>query len=308
MGRILAIAIALGLALVALPPLWFAVAPPEPPPPLPEPDRRIPVGDGASVGAVVRGSGRPVVLVHGLPGTGHDWKPLTELLARRGHRVIAYDRLGYGHSDARPGEAFTADGNARDLLAVLEAEGLRDATVVGWSYGGAVAIRAARTDDSRIGRLVLIGSAGYWPEAPEPPALHAVLFSAPVMAWLNAVPPVGRRMQAGFSAEAFHPNEVPSWWPPQLAANFAAPHTQETWLEEGARMTWDEALDPAPVARPILVVHGDQDALVPLEVAEMLHERARASQLWVVEGGGHMLPITHADPVAKRVAGFALVR
>ena len=79
-------------------------------------------------------------------------------------------------------------------------------------------------------------------------------------------------------------------------------------MEEGARMTWDASLDPAPIDRPILVIHGDEDALVPLEVAERLHERARASQLWVVEGGGHMLPITRPDEIAKRVASFALVR
>jgi pimeloyl-ACP methyl ester carboxylesterase len=260
------------------------------------------------VSAVVRGGGRPVVLVHGLPGCARDWKPLTAVLSRRGHRVVAYDRVGYGHSDPRPDEDFTIDANARELLAVLEAEGMSDATVVGWSYGGPVAIRAARLDDARIGRLVLIGSAGYWPEAPGPPLLEPLIFSAPVMAWMDAVPPAAAAARELFSRQAFGDEPMPDWWLPQVAANFAMPHTPVSNREESARMSWGESLDPAPLEVPILVIHGDDDRLVPLEVARFLDERAARSQLHVVEGGSHMLPITRADDVAKRLAAFTLVR
>jgi len=298
----------LPLALVALPPLWFMAFPAEAPPELARGDRRIAVGDGVEVSAVVRGGGRPVVLVHGLPGSGHDWRELTALLSRRGHRVIAYDRVGYGHSDPRADGEFTIDANARDLLALLEAQGLADVTVAGWSYGGAVAIRAARLDDSRIGRLVLIGSAGCWPDAPAPSALEALLFSAPVMAWVGAVPPAGDVLRAAFSAQAFGDEAMPDWWLLQLEANFALSHTAVTNRQEGARMTWDESLDPGPIEVPILVIHGDDDRLVPLEVARQLEARARQSQLVVVEGGSHMLPITRADEIAKRVASFTIIR
>jgi len=308
MRRVLVgIGLLLVVAVVA-PPLWFAVFPAEPPPPLPPGDRRIPVGEGASVSAVDRGEGPAVVLVHGLPGSAHDWAPTTELLARRGHRVIAYDRVGYGHSDARRDGDYTPDGNARDLLALLEHEDLRDATVVGWSYGGATAIRAAAIDDSRIGRLVLVGSAGYWPDAPDPPAVFAVLFSRPVLAWMRAVPPVGRALQDALSQQAFGDEPIPDWWRPRLAANFAMPHTPTTHREEGARMGWGESLDTASLDVPILVVHGDDDRLVPLEVGRILDERADRSQLFVVEGGSHMLPVTRPDELAKRIAPFVLVQ
>lgn len=295
-------------ALVALPPLWFMAFPGPAPPELARGDRRIPVGDGLEVSAVVRGGGRPVVLVHGLPGCARDWRELTALLSRRGHHVIAYDRIGYGYSDGRRDGDFTIDANARELLALLENQGLTDTTVVGWSYGGGVAIRAARLDPSRIGRLVLIGSVGYWPDAPRPSALEALLFSAPTMAWIHAVPPVGDAVREAFSAQAFGDEPMPDWWLPQLAANFARPDTATTNREETAHMTWGETINPAPIARPILVIQGDADRLVPMEVAKLLDQRARKSQLYVVQGGSHMLPVTRADEIAKLVAAFVQVQ
>ncbi len=91
---------------------------------------------------------------------------------------------------------------------------------------------------------------------------------------------------------------------PQLAANFARPHTLSTWREEGARFRWDEH-DPTSVERPILVIHGDDDRLVPPDVGEALHRLAPHSELWMVPGGSHMLPMTHVGPVADRITAFA---
>jgi 2-hydroxymuconate-semialdehyde hydrolase len=292
------------VALVALPPLFYALFS-EALPELPPPGRRIPVADGVSVNTVERGSGPPVVLAHGLPGTAYDWAPLTEALAERGLRVLAYDRVGFGHSDPRPDDDFTIEANARELLGLLESEDLRDATIAGWSYGGGTAIRAALRDPSRIGRLVLVGSSG--PDEPEPPAIFALLFSAPVMAWLRSVPPVSRGLQRAMSIQAFSEQPQPDWWLPQLRANLAAPHTSRTMREEGARFTTD-GLDPAPIERPILVIHGDDDRLVPLAVAEGLHRSAQNSELLVIEGGSHMLPITHSDLLADRIAAFIAAR
>ena len=307
MRRFLLIVVVAFGALVVLPPLWFSVFPEEVPA-LAAGDRMIPVGGGVSVSAVVRGSGRPVVLVHGLPGSAHDWAPTTELLARRGHRVIAYDRVGYGNSDARKNGEFTPDGSARDLLGLLESQDLTDVTVVGWSYGGATAIRAARLDPSRIGRLVLVGSAGHWPDAPSDPVIFRVLFSAPVLGWIAKVLPVGRAVQAGFSGQAFGDEPMPDWWLPQLASNFASPHMMETYRAEGAAMGWGDDLDTSSIDLPILVVHGDADLLVPLEVGRRIDAAAPRSQLFVVEGGSHMLPVTRPEEIAKRVASFAFIQ
>lgn len=298
---------ALMLALIVLPPLYYGIFPAERFE-LPRADGRLAVSGNASVAAIAAGRGPVVVLVHGLPGQANDWLPMVAPLAARGHRVIAYSRLGYGRSDARRNGDFSVDANAADLLALLASEGLREVTVVGWSYGGGTAIRAAIRDPSRIARLVLVGSAGPWPDAPEDPWVYRVAFSAPVLRWTRAVPPVGRAMQGELSRQAFANEAIPEWWGAQLAANFEAPHSLETWRREGERFTWSEALDPSPIERPILVIHGGDDRLVPQSVSETLAERAQRGRLVVIEGGSHMLPITRPVRMAELVADFAAGR
>jgi pimeloyl-ACP methyl ester carboxylesterase len=179
--------VALGLtlllaALVIVPPLWYAVFPVEAPE-LPPAGRRIPLGDGLAVNAVDLGSGPAVVLVHGLPGSAYDWAPLSEALAARGRRVIAYDRIGYGHSDGRADGDFTLDANARDLVGLLESEDLRGATVVGWSYGGPVTLLAAGLAPERVARVVLVGSGGPSDDDDEPPSVP--FFVKPLMIWVG---------------------------------------------------------------------------------------------------------------------------
>lgn len=289
------------VALVALPPLVYAVFPPEAPE-LPPAGRRIPVGTDAAVNAIVKGAGPPVVLVHGTPGSAYDWEPLTDALAARGRRVVAYGRVGYGRSDGRTDADYTFEANARELLALLAVEDLRDATLVGWSYGGPVVVNAATRDSSRIGALVLVGTGGpEGDEAREPPPDFVM---TAVLTWVGAVPPAGLALQRVSSAQAFSEGPMPAWWLPRLAANFAMPHTRSTWQEEGRRYQPD-GMDPAAVALPVLVVHGDDDRLVSLNAARWVHERAPRSELVVVEGGSHMLPITHTEMLADRIAAMA---
>jgi pimeloyl-ACP methyl ester carboxylesterase len=306
MRRLIAVVLVLLVALIGAPPLYYFFFPVQPPQ-LPGPDQRFAVRDGLMVNTVVKGSGPPVVLVHGLPGSAYDWAPLTDALAARGFQVFAYDRLGYGRSDARPDEDFTIAANARDLLGLLNNQDLHDATVVGWSYGGPVSIEAAGRDPSRIGRLVLIGSAGPPEAAPEPPpALEGLIFSEPVLAWVRAVPPVGRAVMAAMSDDAFSDQPEPDWWLPQLAANMARPDTPRSFQREAARLNaGDASIDPVTVAQPILLLHGDDDRLAPLALGQWIESHARHADLEVVQGGSHMLPITHTELVADRIADFA---
>jgi pimeloyl-ACP methyl ester carboxylesterase len=306
MRRLLAVVLVLLVAMIGLPPLYYFFFPAQPPQ-LPGPDQRFAVRDGLMVNTVVKGSGPPIVLVHGLPGSGYDWAPLTDALAARGFQVFAYDRLGYGRSDARLDDDFTIAANARDLLGLLENQDLHDATIVGWSYGGPVSIEAAGRDPSRIARLVLIGSAGPPEAQPEPPpALNRVIFSEPVLAWVRAVPPVGRAVMAAMSKNAFSDAPEPAWWLPQLAANMAAPNTPRSFHGEVARFSeGDASIDPVTVGQPILLLHGDDDRLAPLALGQWIESHARNADLEVIPGGSHMLPITHTDLVADRIAAFA---
>ena len=81
------------------------------------------------------GSGRPVVLLHGWPLNADSWDDQALALAEAGHRVIAYDRRGFGRS-GQPWTGYDYDTLADDLAQVLEATGARDATLAGFSMGG----------------------------------------------------------------------------------------------------------------------------------------------------------------------------
>jgi pimeloyl-ACP methyl ester carboxylesterase len=193
--------------------------------------------------------------------------------------------------------------NAEELLALLAALDLRDTTVVGWSYGGATSIVAARRDPSRVAGLVLVGSVGPGIEARgAPPDFVVSLLTGPVLAWIHAVPPAARWMREATVGAAFHPAPVPEAYLRLVEANFARPHTLESFRSEGRDLGREADLDPGPIDRAILVLHGEDDQLVPFSVAQEIHARAKRSELRAVPKAGHMLPITHVDLVAGAIA------
>jgi pimeloyl-ACP methyl ester carboxylesterase len=304
LNRILVVLAALALGALALPPLWYAVFRP-PPPELPPEGRRVEVAPGLAVNVLEAGTGPPVLLVHGHPGSAYDWQPTFDALARLGHRVIAYDRVGYGRSDGRPPGRVRVATNADELLGLLDALDLRDATLVGWSYGGATSIVAARRDPSRVGRLVLVGSVGPGIEMRGgPPELVLDFLTGPVLSWVERVPPVARRLRLATTGAAFHPAPVPDWYLNLLAANFARPHTLQAFRSEGRDLGGEADLDPSAIALPILVIQGADDRLVPFAVAEAIHARAEDSELRTIPDAGHMLPVTHAPLLASAIDAF----
>lgn len=293
------------VAALALPPLWYTVFP-QPGPALPPAGHRVEVAPGVGINVIEEGKGRPIVLVHGHPACAYDWTALMHELAAHGYRALAYDRVGYGRSDARKNGQYTVDANADELLALMAAEDVRDAIVVGWSYGGGTAIVAARKNPSRIARLVLVASVGPGIEnRPAPPPLVMELIAGPGFSWLAHVPPLARRVRAAMTATAFDPDPIAPGYLTQLDANFSSPHTLDTFRSEGRDLGGQANLDPSSIDLPMLIVHGDRDRLVPFSVGEELHRRARHTQFWVVTNGSHMLPFTHAKALADRIAAFA---
>ena len=302
MKRVFGFFVLLILVCLLAPPLFYAIFPEEFPD-LPDPGRRVRVSEALAINVVEEGSGPAVVLVHGLPGSAYDWQALLPELAARGLRVLAYDRVGYAHSDARIDGDFSVAANARDLVGLLAAEDLRDVTLVGWSYGAPVALQAAGMAPGRIARLVLVGAGGTSEEFSGPPEFVEVLFAGPVISWLKSVPPLGRGLQREMSSQAFSGQEPPDWWLPLVEANFSKPATLQTFLGEGAGVG-AEPMRPDRVAQPILLIHGEEDRLAPILISEWIHKQVPEAGFWRVEGGSHMLPVTHAAPLADRIEEF----
>ena len=140
-------------------------------------------------------------------------------------------------------------------------------------------------------------------KGPEIPLVAKILFSVPVRAWIRSVPPIRSVLRRAGTDFAFGGRHYPEWWLEQIDANFANPTTEKTYFAEAQQIELS-GLDPAGIDRPIMIVHGTADRVTPLEIAHGLHRQAKDADLVLVDGGSHMLPVTHAEFLAEHVASF----
>ena len=310
MKKILTSAVVLLALAIAAPPLWYSLFPGEPPPPLPAAGQSVLLEDGRAVNVIEKGEGPPILLVHGLPGTAYDWRALVDELASRGFRVIAYDRVGYGHSDPRPeDEPHSMSQNVAEMEALVRALELEDPTIVGWSYGGAMAFTSAMGDTPPMKRLVLVGTGGPSSDdetPPEgPPGFIRFLYSDPVLAWRARVPPITSGLIQAATEQAFSGGTYPDWWLPGVAANFSRWETVRAYKGEMFHPIEAEGFDPQKLTTPTLLIHGDDDRLAPVSISQYLVSVFPNAEALFIEGGSHMLPVTHAELLADVIATFA---
>lgn len=198
---------------------------------------------GARLHYVRSGQGPVVALVHGANGTWHDFPP--ELLRdlARDHTVLALDRPGHGWSEAPDGPLGLAE-NAAALIALLAAKGARQATVVGHSYGAAVALRAAIEAPELVGHVVAVTPCTAIDPRNERYATAPIVGdpAGRLLFQFIALPlfPFGLPLRA----QAWHPERPPRGWsasrafayiPSQMhasARNFRTLHADMAWLAE----------------------------------------------------------------------------
>jgi pimeloyl-ACP methyl ester carboxylesterase len=309
MRRLAVIVLILVVAALVLPPLLAEPLGLEPDPrDRPTLGSGVNLADGRVLNVLEWGEGEPVILVHGLPGNATEMAALGEAIAAAGpYRAIAYDRVGYGHSSREPAaEApYTFDSNAAELAGLMDALGIEQAVLVGWSYGGGVVMRFAEAAPERVSHLVLVASVG--PEADpgrSSPLAERVLMSPLgewAMDWVAAVPPLADRMARVSLTNAFAREEaIPDGWVETTRAALAMEGTVTTWRLETERMD-RSVLRPGTIHVPTLVIQGADDYLVPYTTGEALHAALPDSRFVPVLSGSHMIPVTHAGEIASEI-------
>lgn len=216
------------------------------------------LGETAQLGFLAAGrpGGQRVVFLHGSPGLGEEWdRFLVDVPA--GRYYLAPDRPGFGASDAAPAPELAAQAEA--VLPLLGPEGAPPAVLVGYSFGGPVALRLAADHPDRVAGLVLIGSA-----------------ADPVM---EEIDPLQEIAALDFFAQLL---------PAELASSNAE------LIALGPEL---EALAPAlpRLDLPVVIVQGDSDNLVPADNAAYLRGLMPQARTVMIEGADHFLPWTHPD-------------
>ena len=230
---------------------------------------------------------QPLVMLHGLGGSLHDWEDWTRAL-RGTHRVIRIDLPGNGLSDpAREGN-YRSEADAQRVLALLDQLGVERMRLVGHGHGGEVAAQIALQAPRRVARLLLVASAPQeWESMPVPLRL---LHSAPLPQWL--VSSMLPRLLVSSTLEwLYAPNAKVS--PARVDRR------QELLQREGNRWAllqqWrqqpGEQESEAMFSRlkvPVLLLWGNEDGLTPLAQAQSLRSRIPGSRLLLLAGVGHL--------------------
>jgi 2-hydroxy-6-oxo-octa-2,4-dienoate hydrolase len=256
---------------------------------------------GIKTNVVEAGNGAPVVLVHGSgPGvTGYaNWRLTMPVLAQR-FRVIVPDMVGFGYTERPPDLRCDVDTWADQVVGVLDALGLERASVVGNSFGGAIALRLAARRPERVDRLVLMGSVGV--PFPITAGLDAVWGYQPSVANMRRIMDLFAHDPGLISDELAEMRYRASTQPgfqESYAALFPAP--RQRWVD--AMVTPDEQIRALP--HETLVVHGREDRIIPLATSLRLTELIERSQLHVFGRCGHWTQIEWTAAFNRLVADF----
>ena len=253
------------------------------------------------------GSGDPAVLIHGYPLSGASWEKQVPALLAAGHRVITYDRRGFGKS-SQPTAGYNYDTFAEDLRKLVTQLKLRDFSLVGFSMGGGeVARYIGRYGSKGVRKAVIIGGVPPFllktPDNPEGvdgsvfdgiqkavAADRYAFFTEFFKNFYNTDVFLGKRI----SEQAVQA----SWNVAASASATASLACVPTWLE-------DFRNDAARIDVPTLVIHGDADRIVPIAAAgRRTAKLVKGARLSVIKDGPHAVSWTHADEVNAELVSF----
>ena len=253
------------------------------------------------------GSGKPVMLIHGYPLSGASWEKQIPVLLAAGHRVITYDRRGFGKS-SQPTAGYNYDTFAADLHAIVTQLELDDFALVGFSMGGGEVARYIGTFGSKkVSKAVFISSVPPFllkssdnPEGVEGSVFEGIkksivadrysFFAEFFKNFYNADLLLRKRV----TEEAIQA----SWNIAAGCSPTASLACVATWLEDFRK-------DLAKVDVPTLVIHGDADRIVPLSASgSRTAKLIRNSRLFLVKEGPHCITWTHADEVNRELVKF----
>jgi pimeloyl-ACP methyl ester carboxylesterase len=238
------------------------------------------------------GEGEALLLIHGMAGSSDTWRAVLPRLAKK-YRVVAPDLLGHGQS-AKPRGDYSLGAFAVWLRDFLDELGISQATVVGQSLGGGVAMQFVYQHPDYCQRLVLIASGGLGPDV----GLILRMLSAPGAEFVLPViapQPVlraGNKVRSWFRSAGIHSPRGAEMW--TAYSSLSDRQTRQSFLKT-LRSVVDyrgqavSALNRLKVVHdmPVMAIWGDRDGIIPVGHAYAAHEMRQDTRLEILPGIGH---------------------
>jgi len=253
------------------------------------------------------GTGKPVVLIHGWPLSGRSWEKQTLALLAAGHRVITYDRRGFGDS-SKPVFGYDYDTFAADLDKLLKKLDLKKVALVGFSMGtGEVTRYLGKYGSKRVRKAVLIGTLGPYlvKAADNPEGVDASVFEGIKSAIRADRPAFLMEFLRNFynydvtGGKLVSERVLEDNW--NVAAGASAIGTVacvDCWIEDFRK-------DIPKNTVPTLILHGDADRILPPDATSRRQAKMIKNVKFVeLPGGPHGVLWTHADRVSTELVKF----
>ncbi|MDE3090255.1 MAG: alpha/beta fold hydrolase [Chloroflexota bacterium] len=250
------------------------------------------LSDGARMHYVARGDrGDPVVLIHGLIGSTHEWSENIEALAHT-RRVWAIDLIGFGFSSRVTEPTYSLKYYSRSIREFLDAQGIARASLVGHSLGGAVTLQFAHDYPERVDQLILIAPAAYMLNLPSAVNMAARVPFVP-RALMGFATTNTRARLAAWRIALGDPKRFD---PAEMALRLRTMRVKGTTDALVSMLASPRASDLPRGLKTIqartLLIWGDQDLAVPVAHGERLSRDLPNAELVILEGAGH---VPHAE-------------
>jgi non-heme chloroperoxidase len=268
----------------------------------------ITTNDGTEIFYKDWGSGQPIVFSHGWPLSADDWDTQLLFFLGRGYRVIAHDRRGHGRS-SQTADGHDMDHYADDLAELTAALDLRDAVHVGHSTGGGEVVHyLARHGQSRVAKAVLISAVPPLMVQTDanPGGLPRSVFddlraqlAANRSEFYRALP---SGPFYGFNRPGVEASEaiIENWWRQGMMGGAKAHYDGIAAFSET-----DFTEDLKGISVPVLVMHGDDDQIVPYEDSALLSAALlKDASLKIYRGFPHGMPTTQAETINADLLAF----
>ena len=260
------------------------------------------IDDGTEVAYRDLGSGRPLVLIHGLGIEGRIWEYQMAALTDQ-FRLIVPDLRGHGQSD-KPAEGYALETLTNDIEAIVSELDREDVILVGWSLGGYIGtIYAARTP-SALDRLVIVGSGVvHWGSDPDVESTYSLDLAAAADQRRDGRPSAERVFVERIFTEDVNEDTKEWVWDLVLETPLYASVALLNALDGMSRETWRERL--ASIEVPTDIFHGAYDDAAPTHVAEhVVEDILPAGEFLLFEDSGHLPFIEESERFNDRLRGL----